>query len=154
MINSYDIRKGIFLYYPFTPEEDALPQYRIGKVDGINRYNDVEISNEEDGYKEIKTAHLKPIEVNEEYFVAFTFEKADIKWKDGKTFKDIWALKFDHTIYVIEKTEILGYVLYQEDPFGNRNFIKILKYVHELQNIFRELTKSNLPYKPLRKQPF
>lgn len=87
--------------------------------------NDIYISVEGGGYTKTSHDDLKPIELTEEWLIKLGFDKES----ENEFTKD--------QEFCVYRT-VLGF------EFANHDWPKQLKYVHQLQNIYNDLTEKEL----------
>jgi hypothetical protein len=138
MINPQELRIGNTVKYktPFMQDYDLVLVESIisdGLVDGIN----YSFSNE----NYILSFELQPVPVTEEWLLKFGFEKENISWfKNMIIYKrDSFILHYlDHEFNPVIEDNSEGYFL----AIGND-----IKYVHQLQNLYFDLTGEELTIK-------
>jgi len=103
-----------------------------GTTDFVTQVNEIEI--ETNAYNNVSINDVKPIPLTEEWLIKFGFFPS--KYKDG------------YTISPYGKNEFLLDKEYTDegewDFCTDENYLKTIKYVHQLQNLYFALTNEEL----------
>lgn len=121
-INNYVLRKG-FLF-----EDNNFYETKV-------THNDIRACI-------VNKNHFKPIPLTEDWLLKFGFTKKDHTCSD----KSISENLFFKENYFVEFSEE-GILFCQLHYFGQGWFLKIIEYVHQLQNIYFALTGQELSLK-------
>ena len=131
MINIQEIRVGNLFTY--CNHEDELP-FDISDFVSIHEY-------------ELSLEDIKPIKITDEKLIEIGFDKKE------SFFGYIYEKKINHCIYTILlsndeiKNSSFG-VRFEDNEYGNKDNLKFfswkLEYIHELQNLWYDLTKEDL----------
>jgi len=129
MLTSQELRIGNLLYYHLT--EDVCEVNYIGEKSFDCK---TELGSMAHGVYD-------PIPLTKEWLLKIGFDKEkDHKWKDGSITPEIYVFKS----YFIEFTNIYTVVVLARMNRSGGEFIRSVKFVHEIQNLIFALTGEEL----------
>lgn len=130
-----DLRIGNLIHYNGNHEEIGKISLLVPDVIDVLSYCQINYRRD----KKHWLINLHPVKITEEWLIEFGFVKKDKTWDD----KSISTGLFFKDRYFIENSKE-GFLFCQSHYSGNCWFLKNIKYIHQLQNLFFALTGSEL----------